>query len=175
MYQNQNMVATIDYSSLIREQSSLVERGIHRVNFFIRIKLPFFLILSFANWTIKKMNNRLSMQLLLSKGALANLKEDFENLKGQDLSPLITDLNELNILNIDFNTHIEKALNEGLGNYIKGITNTKNLLEETIEVQYDLIRLLKKANKIVPMQTSDVAKSISAHSFDNMQKVNYGR
>lgn len=175
MYQNQHMVATIDYSSLIREQSSLVERCIHRVNFFIRIKLPVFLILSFANWAIKKMNSRLSTQLLVSKGALANLKEDFADLKGQNLSDLITDLNELNILNIDFHTHIEKALNEGLGNYIKGINNTKNLLEETIEIQYDLVRLLKKANKIVPMQTSDVAKSISAHSFDNLQKLNYVR
>jgi hypothetical protein len=175
MYQNTPILATIDYNDLIREQSSFVERSIRNIRFYINIWIPRFLYTTLAKWLIKRLNTRLSKQLLISKGVLSTLVEDLQQFKGKDLSNLIEPLDKLNILNIDFHDFVSKALKRQVAKNIPGLHNTEKLLAETIEIQYDIIRLLKRANKVIPINTSELAKSISAHSFENLQKLNYGR
>ena len=174
MYQTNTIVLTINYTSLIREQSSLVKRGRRSLMSYFRVPIVN-LILFVGRFFVVRVNEILARQLLICKGVLSTLPQDLEEVKGTDLSKLITAINALNMQNIKFHGEITTLLKSGAGKHVEGICNTEKLLEEIIEVQYDISRLLKKANKIIPMDTSELAKSISAHSFENLQKVTYGR
>lgn len=175
MYQNPHIVQTLDYSSFfLHEQNDVVNSSRHKINLYWYWIPKFLTDLFSVNELVKKVNTNLAKQLLLSKGLLAELKENPESIKGKNLNSTIGSLSSVIALSIKFHSTIQEINSLDVNNKYSELDTSESILAETIENLYDIERLLKRYNKIIPIETTQLAKSTAQHSASSLQKVIYG-
>lgn len=175
MYQNPHIVQALDYSRFfLHEQNDVISKSKQRISFYWHC-IPRFLTDFFSvNELLKKVNSKLTAQLLYSKGFIAELNEKFDTVKGSDLSTTISDLNKLIEINILLYESVKKIKSDDVRKNYTELNSTETILEECLENLYDLLRLLKRANKVVPGEPSELAIGVARHSANSLQKVIYG-
>ena len=166
---------TLDYNTVISYQFQDVERSKKKLSF---VHTPFGKwINSFFSFDaiVSGVNRVTTSQLLKAKGLLSELKEHYSDVSDKDLSNAISNINELLNLNITFHAIVEEILEDNSDNNFQRLTISKEVLTETIEILYSIIRLLKRANHKKPMmETSQMAIDSSNRSVDTLAKIVYG-
>ena len=166
------MLATLDYNSAITHQYHDLERG--KRSFDLHFSLGFIMSV-FVPRLIKKLNGILISHLLSTKGALAQIKEiDQEFLNNRDLSVPIDKVTSLLELNISFLSDIEKIIDMDEEKRFPGLIISQSVLTEIIENIYSILRTLKKANRKIQHETSELAKGLSRISVNSLERVHYG-
>lgn len=172
---------TLDYNSTFRHQIEDVNKSRRKINFFFNKPLTIIgqwmktLLKNLTQKAIIKINLRLTSQLLSSKGLLADLQSKADYFQGKDLSAFINQVDNLILQHISFNDDIEKIIEADNQELFPEIKTTDSLLKETIEVQYDILRILKRFHKKSTKETSDLAIESSRRSLISLETIVNGR
>ncbi|MGN6605369.1 MAG: hypothetical protein ACTHK8_23185 [Ginsengibacter sp.] len=124
------------------------------------------------NYSLKKLNSRVLLFSLTIKGLRSEALSKIDGNEKYQFKEIITQLNEVLNYNIKFKESFSKfeSVAKGYSSYpyFKKINSN---LSEIIDNLYDIILILKKANKRQSIETSDLAKGISKTSSVSLQKV----
>ena len=117
---------------------------------------------------VKKVNRKLTNQLLNSKGIYAYLLENVSDLKDKDLSASIATvektIKELLALESDLDIHLSSPK-------FQDFKTTHIITKEILDVTYNILRLLKKNNLKKPLaDISEEAKVAIGHSTNTLNK-----
>lgn len=159
----------IDFNQVLDFQFQESKKGYKRIlSLYFLIKNIFSIRI-----LIKKVNIRLTKQLVSTKGIYIYFLENVSELKDKDLSSAILNV-ENNIKELSaFEAALEGHLSEPK---FQELNTTHTLTKEILDVTYNLLRLLKKNNLKTPMaETSEEAKTAIGHSTNTLNKIFNGR
>lgn len=166
----------LEYKDLFVNQNHDAERNRKR---FSLIGLgSFFSFLSLnklLNWVFQRLNTTIAKQLLQMKGLAVTLEDEFEEVKDTNLNEIITLLNTFLNSNISFHTYLEELHDKGKSKKYPSLLVTKDLVAETIETAYNIIRILKRANIKPNIETSELAIELSRTSINSSERSSYDR
>ena len=170
-----DFVINRQYQLIIEQQLNEVEKGQQKINLLgSEYKGRDDKSYVDLNNLFKKINRIFISQLISSKGLVYDIQQKQEILEGKNLSKVIGDLNELIKKNIEFNATVESAIAAETGDTSTELQALLSVVSETIEHFYKALRDLKKANKQIPVQTSDLAKNTALRSSKTLEKVMHG-
>ncbi len=164
---------TLDYNSVISYQYSNVEKSKKKLDFF-NTGLGKWANSVFLRGILKRIMNVLTSQLLHSKGILLEAKEHSLELQGKSLTKGIESINGLLNLNIRLQSLLAELCEDDKDNKYPELHVSNEIVIETIENFYSIIRVLKRANAKEPKETSDIARDLSRASVKSLEKVLYG-
>lgn len=167
------MLSIPQYDSFIQRQYQDVERETKQIKIVIRLDFKF-ITRFFVKRAIRKINEFLPSQLLKAKGVLADLESREQQLKGRDLGYMIQNMERI----IDLNIMVHSLITEDLENFSKELPDAKTwggILEETIEILYCTLRILKRQTKKANIETSDLALESSKRSLTSLERASYDR
>jgi hypothetical protein len=166
---------TLDYNTTVEHQFGDVNKSRKKINFFFNNSLDSVrkwfkgITRGFINKSISNINTRLTSQLLNSKGILSDLQGRVKSPSGEDFTALIKRMDDLIILHISFKEEVERIIDADKKIQFPDILVTNALLEETIEVQYDILRLLKRYNQKSSIETSSLASESNERSLISLE------
>jgi hypothetical protein len=166
---------TLDYNSVIRNQYHDVEKGKKSLDFFNSGFGRVVNSLISPKAILRKVNSILTSQLVSSRGLLVTAQENCLDIKDKDVTKGINGINKLLELNIIIQSLVEELLEGKQDTKHPELYLTREIVEETIENFYSILRILKKANLKTPKETSQLAKDLSRVSVNSLEKVLYGR
>ncbi len=169
------MLTTLDYTSVIRDQYYCAVRGKKNLDFFssgIGKVVSTFLSPKFI---LRKVTSILTTQLVSSRGLLITAQENCLAIKDKDLSKPIKGVNRLLEINILIKSLLDDILATDLSTKYPELYLSREVVVETIENLYSIVRILKKANLKTPKETSELAKDLSGRSVNSLEKTLYGR
>jgi hypothetical protein len=169
------MLATLDYTSVIRTQYYCVEKSKKSLDFFNSGLGKVVNSIRSPKSILRKVNSILISQLVSSRGLLITAQEKNLEIKDKDLTKAVTGVNKLLELNIVVQSLVDELLENNNENKYPELYLTRELLSETIENFYSILRILKKANLKTPKETSQLARDLSRVSVNSLEKVLYGR
>lgn len=173
MYQNHSIVATLDYSAFLQGQYSEAKKDKQGLGFIKKINFSF---LDFCvNHLITRVNKRLTKQLLSAKGLYAELSGQVEDIDQQKLPEAIDSIDKMILIYADMVAFTQKTISQSPPSHIDSLSQSSAILAETIEVFYDILRLLKKVHKVIPVGDKELARKASIYSANSLKKVAYGR
>lgn len=168
----------IDYNIAAINQYEAVNANRKKIKLFFGRIFSFSLstwLTSFIKKKLVTINAIQTSDLLYSKGMLADLEKKQAQLQGQDLSKLIGHIGKLLNQNILFNDVMEKLIREDVSNKFEELRSISSVTIESIEVQYDIVRLLKKNNKKNPIEASPLASESNDRSLNSLETASYER
>ena len=169
----------IDYNNAAISQYEAVNANRKQVNLFFGRIFSFSLstwLTSFIKKKLVTVNAIQTSDLLYSKGMLVDLEKKQAQLQGQNLSKLIGHIDKLLNQNILFNDVMEKLIKEeDVSNRFEELRSIISVTRESIEVQYDILRFLKKNNKKNPIETSPLASESNGRSLNSLETASYER
>ena len=154
----------LDYNNIIKHQYLDVEAS--RKNFHRLTWLKLFQF--YKKRAIDQLNKKLGLQLIHSRGFVAEFTDRFKEGAEIDLSYLIGLFQDLLNVNIKLKAEIEKSNDPAL-------KEADAILTETIEHYYTCLRILKRHNKRESIPTSQMATDSCRHSLNTLQTVTDGR
>ena len=140
----------IPLNSIIADQYTNIDRDVKWLKLSVKLLPRFVLRFWQMRWLLKSFYN-LSFQI---KGLHKYIADNFDNIKGRDLNDVIAVSNRLV-------AHLSKVKGE-----LESIDS-----EESLDDTYQMLRLLRRANKAVEGTTSDLARSTSHVSRRTLEKV----
>jgi len=167
------MLSIPQYHSVIQRQYQDAERKSKQVSFVVRFDIPF-ITRYFVKRAIRKINIFLPSQLLKAKGILADLESKENQLKGRDFSEIIDDMNGIIDLNVKMHHVITSDFKE-ISKEIPDFITWGSILEETIEIHYNILRLLKRQTKKNSIETTPMAVDSSKRSLTSLERAAYDR
>ncbi len=120
---------------------------------------------------IAQVNERLTTQLFNSKGILVDLQAKADEFQEKDFSTLIHQVGGLIKQNVIFIHEIEIITEADKRGQFPNLNSTDSLLNRIIEVQYDILRIIKRYNKKSSQETSDLAKECSKRSISSLKTI----
>lgn len=171
----------LNYNTTVR----LHKKGIHlsrrKINIYFKTSSGNFLqwLGGFMRRTIErsilKINNVLSEQLFDIKSIFADLQSKAKELQGDDLNNIIAQIDDLILLHVTFNDEIEKVIAADEKLQFPELKVTCSLLKETIEVQFNILRAIKRYNNKPSQQASVLATEASKRSAISLHTIMNGR
>ncbi|MBO9632267.1 MAG: hypothetical protein J7578_04060 [Chitinophagaceae bacterium] len=171
----------LDYDTTVRHQFEDLHKSRRKINFFFNNPLGSIsqwintLIQKLIEKAIAQINDRLTTQLFHSKGILADLQSKATELQGKDFNTFIRKIDDLIIQHVSFTHEIEVIIEADKRSKFPQILLTDSLLKEIIEVQYDILRILKRYNNNSSRETSELAVESSKRSLISLQTTANGR
>lgn len=167
------MLAT-DLNNAISKEGILLNIDFKRLSFYLNNLW----IVRILNWLRLTYIMRLevtacNIKLEQKAAELRKILEHFKSNKAtsDDLNVIVEYFNgQLDILS-KLNGDIEKIFLFKLHKMLGDFETTNRLVVEILESTYDIVRILKKQNKKVPIPTSQLAKDTAAHSISTLSKI----
>ncbi|HXL55175.1 MAG TPA: hypothetical protein VN958_02890 [Chitinophagaceae bacterium] len=159
----------LDYNAILYGQYENVQKSKRKIIF-----LDFLSPVTIGNNQLKRINNKLSVSLMVTKGVHTAFQQNFEELKSMDLSNIKTTFNLLIQSYIELKSEIEELITKDKEKKYKELYITESLVSETIEILYDSLRLLKKASKKPNIPTTEEAKLAAKISTYSLEKILHG-
>jgi len=170
-------MATLDYDIAFQKNLSKLQPLVNSFNGLGRIRLGFNLLPEVyrALKITKSLENLLTEQLSMC----IDVRNALEQMPA---------LETIGVIEADFNQTIQKverilkyyisihhlAIDFSDANFLlagKRIKRIENIITKSIECNYDILRLLKRYNKRMPTETSQLAKDLSAHSANTLNQI----
>lgn len=160
----------LDYDTVISQTSHDVEKTKRNIKFSFR-HIPFVSFFSFLFAPgQEKIKKTFSYQLIITKWLADDMKARYEQMVDTDLNPMIKHINNLINLNVEVQASVEKQINQ-LVNKNSDLDKLNVEIQETIANLYTCLRLLKKANKKQPIETSELAKCAAGITANTLKTI----
>jgi hypothetical protein len=159
----------LDYNAILYGQYENVQKSKRKITF-----LDFLSPVAIGNNQLKRINNKLSISLMVTKGVHTAFQQNLEELRSMDLSNIKSTFNLLIQSYIELKSEIEELIAKDKEKKYKELYITESLVSETIEVLYDSLRLLKKASKKPSIPTTEEAKLAAKISTYSLEKILHG-
>lgn len=167
-------MTALNYDSIINKQLNSTNRNRHW--FSVLLRLPYLLnSILLLHYTLRSLNKSLSSQLVFAKGTQVTLN-DLQLIKARnDLDSLTANINSVIIGYSSLLQIVQDLSKKSIPlKSLYQLNDTINILTETIECYYEILRMLKRAKFKAPINTSDLAKSIASHAANSLEKNMYG-
>ena len=168
----------INYNITATNQYGVVSSNRKKIKLFFG-RIFSFSLSTFLTSSIKKgltaIHELQTSALHLSKEMLADLAKEEAKLQGQDHSKLIKVIGRVLKQNVLLNAEIENLIKEDDTNRFEELRSISSVTMESIEVQYDILNLLKKNNKKTPIETSPLALESNNRSLNSQETAAYER
>jgi hypothetical protein len=158
----------LDYSSVISQTSVDVEKSKKKINIFFALKTMLSFVWSLFSVKPDAIEKTFTYQLIMTKWLLADMQIKLDAVENQDFNTLINLINRLINLNVEVQAKIEKHISKEEN---QQLTKVNLEIQETIANLYSCLRLLKKANKRNPIQTTELAKSAALRSANTLKTI----
>ncbi|SFQ01676.1 hypothetical protein [Parafilimonas terrae] len=156
----------IPLNSIIADQYTNIDRDVKWLKLSVKLLPRFVLRFWQMRWLLKSFYN-LSFQI---KGLHKYIADNFDNIKGRDLNDVIAVSNRLVAHLSKVKGELESIDSEEKQRYSK-IQLAEAAIIESLDDTYQMLRLLRRANKAVEGTTSDLARSTSHVSRRTLEKV----
>jgi len=162
----ENMAMFLDYNTVINQTSLDVKQSKKAILFYFSEPVSTF-VLSSKQAKIKKTFN---YQLIVSIWLLTDLEKSYEAVSNKDLSKEINLVSNLVKLNIEVQANIDSQINKpGCKDAELALLNKE--IQETIANFYSCLRILKKANKKEPIETTELAKGAVGRTAKTLRTI----
>jgi hypothetical protein len=122
---------------------------------------------------LKRVNGLFILQLFYSRGLLAEITEDLDEIKSQDSSTLIFLIELLINKNIEIQSSTEDIIKKDTENKYPECKIINAVLIQTLENLYSTLRILKRVNLKTPIERTELAETAAAHSAKTLEKLFY--
>lgn len=159
----------IDYNKILDSKIDESWQGYKRMFSFNFLTKYFYS----TGWFIRKLNKRLTQQLLATKSIHAYLIENIDEFKGKKLTNEIASVENAIRKMFDIESDIEQCLSNPK---FKKLTPTHDLTNEILDEMYNVLGVLKKVSLKTPIKDrTEEARIAVSLSQQTMKKIIHGR
>jgi hypothetical protein len=163
---------------LVLDYTKIASNQFHHVEKQVRNNQYFSILGSFSSYFVKrrtrKLNTSLTGLFLESKGILAELKENIGKIEDKTIKEVIVKSDSIISKYSVFRASIEVLIEGDKENKYPEFKNTLSIITETLAIQFDILRLLKRYSKKSHTQTSAETLESNRRSLNSLESIMNG-